>query len=834
MLGDEKLWVRGVTYGTFRPGADGTPYPVRSVVERDFAAMAANGFNTVRVYTVPPRWLLDVAASRALRVMVGVPWEQHVTFLDDRRQVRDIERRVRAGAREVAGHPALLCLAIGNEIPAPIVRWHGAHAIADHLERLYEAVKEEDPDALVTYVNYPTTEYLELPFLDLVCFNVYLESRERLTSYLARLHNIAGDRPLLMGEIGLDSLRNGEEGQAASLAWQLRTVFEAGTAGAFVFTWTDEWHRGGYDIDDWAFGLTRSDRTAKPALGTVREALAELPFPKDRDWPMISVVVCSYNGARTIGDCLEGLNRLDYPRFEVTVVDDGSTDATASIAHMYGTHVISTPNQGLSAARNVGLAAATGEIIAYTDDDARPDPHWLTYLAATFMQTSHAAVGGPNIAPPGDGTVAACVANAPGGPVHVLISDTEAEHVPGCNMAFRKSALEAIGGFDPRFRRAGDDVDVCWRLLEAGFTIGFSGAAMVWHHRRNSLRAYVRQQLGYGEAEALLEAKWPEKYNAAGHVAWTGRLYGKGLAQSLARRARIYHGTWGQALFQSVYEPASHGLAAILLMPEWYLALLVLAGLTLLGVSWSPLLYAFPLLTVGLCASVAQAALSGAQARFNGRRSALARFGLYELATLLHLVQPLARLRGRIRFGLTPWRRRGRWSFALPRGMTWSLWSEHGWPSERWLRLLEEQLRVHGAPLLRGGDYDRWDVEVRGGSLGRLRVLVTTEDHGGGKQLVRFRVWPRAVAGLVVSGVLATLAVLSGLDGGHAACVVLGVLGILAAARAYRETAAAMAEVRGAVDTLAEQLEPSPTHSPTTPEPVAPEGVAPENVASAA
>ncbi|HEV8439108.1 MAG TPA: glycosyl transferase, partial [Methylomirabilota bacterium] len=173
MLGDEKLWVRGVTYGTFRPGADGTPYPVRSVVERDFAAMAANGFNTVRVYTVPPRWLLDVAASRALRVMVGVPWEQHVTFLDDRRQVRDIERRVRAGAREVAGHPALLCLAIGNEIPAPIVRWHGAHAIADHLERLYEAVKEEDPDALVTYVNYPTTEYLELPFLDLVCFNVY-------------------------------------------------------------------------------------------------------------------------------------------------------------------------------------------------------------------------------------------------------------------------------------------------------------------------------------------------------------------------------------------------------------------------------------------------------------------------------------------------------------------------------------------------------------------------------------------------------------------------------------------------------------------------------------
>jgi GT2 family glycosyltransferase len=759
--------------------------------------------------------------------MVDLPWEQHVTFLDDRRRARDIEQRVRRDARSLAGHPAVLCVAIGNEIPAPIVRWHGARAIVSHLGRLYEAVKQEDPDALVTYVNYPTTEYLELPFLDLVCFNVYLESRERLAAYLARVQNIAGDRPLLMGEIGIDSLRHGEDGQAASLSWQLRTVFEVGAAGGFVFAWTDEWHRGGSDIEDWAFGLTRADRSSKPALGAVREALAELPFAKNREWPMISVIVCSYNGARTIGDCLEGLAGLDYPRFEVIVVDDGSSDATASIARMYGVRVISTPNQGLSAARNTGLAAATAEIVAYTDDDARPDPHWLTYLAATFMDSSHAAVGGPNIAPPGDGSLAACVANAPGGPVHVLVSDTEAEHVPGCNMAFRKSALITIGGFDPRFRRAGDDVDVCWRLLDAGFTIGFSAAAMVWHHRRNSLRAYVKQQLGYGEAEALLEAKWPEKYNAAGHVAWTGRLYGKGLAQSLARRTRVYHGTWGQAPFQSIYEPACHGLAAILLMPEWYLALLVLAGLTALGLSWPPLLYALPLLVVGLCASMAQAALSAAEARFATTRSPLRRFGLYDLTTLLHLVQPLARLRGRIRFGLTPWRRRGRWSFAPPRGATWSLWREEGWPSGRWLRLLEEQLRVHGAPVLRGGNYDRWDLEVRGGSLGRSRVLVTTEDHGGGKQLVRFRVSPRAVAGMVLVGVLGILAVLAGLGAAPVASMVLGLLGALTAARAYLETAAAMAEVRGAIDSLTEQLEPIPATAPADAKPVTAINVAP-------
>jgi O-antigen biosynthesis protein len=132
-VGDRKLWVRGVTYGTFRPNAGGVMYPAPSTVRRDFAQMAASGFNAVRTYTAPPPWLLDVAADYGLRVMVGVSWPQQVTFLDDRRRARSIERSMRATVRQYAGHPALLAIAIGNEIPAPIVRWHGPTAIARHL-----------------------------------------------------------------------------------------------------------------------------------------------------------------------------------------------------------------------------------------------------------------------------------------------------------------------------------------------------------------------------------------------------------------------------------------------------------------------------------------------------------------------------------------------------------------------------------------------------------------------------------------------------------------------------------------------------------------------------
>jgi O-antigen biosynthesis protein len=176
-VGDEKLYVRGVTYGTFRLDEDGNENHDPQVVEQDFALMAANGLNALRTYTVPPSWLLDAAQQHGLRVMVGLPWEQHIAFLDDEKRARAIEERVRKGVRACAGHPAVLCYAIGNEIPASIVRWYGHRRVEQYLERLYQAAKAEDPEGLVTYVNYPSTEYLQLPFVDLMCFNVYLEGR---------------------------------------------------------------------------------------------------------------------------------------------------------------------------------------------------------------------------------------------------------------------------------------------------------------------------------------------------------------------------------------------------------------------------------------------------------------------------------------------------------------------------------------------------------------------------------------------------------------------------------------------------------------------------------
>src|SRR5207245_8649089 len=105
----------------------------------------------------------------------------------------------------------------------------------------------------------------------------------------------------------------------------------------------------------------------------------------------------------TIRDTLEGLQKRDYPGLETIVVDDGSTDSTEQIASEYPVQLIRTKNGGLSQARNTGIQAATGEMVAFIDDDAYPDIHWLKFLAKSTIEAKYVEVGRPNIPPTIDG-----------------------------------------------------------------------------------------------------------------------------------------------------------------------------------------------------------------------------------------------------------------------------------------------------------------------------------------------------------------------------------------------------------------------------------------------
>jgi cellulose synthase/poly-beta-1,6-N-acetylglucosamine synthase-like glycosyltransferase len=751
-IGRQKFYMRAVSYGPFAPPDHGFPFPAEKVLERDFTLMREANVNVVRTFMVPPRWLLDRAAAHGLRVLVTIPWLEYTCFLDDKDLLIETRGIVRAAASSLGGHPALFGMLLGNEIPPDIIRWHGPYRVADYLRVLGDEVKQAAPGTLISYANFPSTEYLDpSAFLDFVSFNVYLHREADFRRYLSRLHNLAIDKPLVLTEFGVDSIREGPEEQGRLLAWMVRAAFESGVAGTTIFAWTDDWFTNGVQISDWAFGLVDMEREKKPSFAAVQEAFRNPMPPQLAQPPRVSVVICAYNAERTMDACLASLRNLNYPDYEVIVVNDGSTDRTPAITAEHKAAydadpngprmvVIDQPNRGLSVARNVGMEASTGEIIAYTDSDCVPDPDWLYFLVYKFLRNGFVAVGGPNYPPAEPTLVPTAVAVSPGGPTHVLLNDEIAEHIPGCNMAFTKKVMQEMHGFEPVFAAAGDDVDFCWRLQDRGYTVGFSPAATVWHYRRNTVQAYLRQQMGYGKAEALLYFKHPYRFNMLGQSRWLGRIYGELAAGVLSRRPVIYFGAFGRALFQSLYEPPSSLLSYLPFTVEWNAIgiLLFLAGLV------SPSM--LPVAAIPLGISLAWAIGTAAGARIDERFSGVRARALVALLTYLGpLVRGVQRYMWRMRgLGdieqLVPAGRRNPAKLDWRRfGFVLRYWSEQGHEKEALLSALMEFLIPRKYLIAIDPGWNPWDLEIYRGIWAKARVVVATENFGGPRRILKVR-----------------------------------------------------------------------------------------------
>ncbi|NDA68276.1 MAG: glycosyltransferase, partial [Verrucomicrobia bacterium] len=464
-LGEQKFYAKGVTYGPFAPGEDKSFFPARDQVGRDFAQIRELNANTVRVYTVPPRWLLDLAQTHGLKLLVDVPWWKNGCFLDSADTKAAARKAVHDAVAACAHHPAIFAFSVVNEIPPDLVRWSGAEKVAAFIDDLVTVAKSVDPECLCTFANFPPTEFLQPRTLDFFTFNVYLHHAKPFDNYLARLQMIADTKPLLLGEFGVDSVRESEASKCEMFRWQIETAFNCGVAGAVVFAFTDDWWKDGHQVLDWHFGVVTRERQPKDSFAVVRDAFKIAPHFTLPRWPKVSVVVASYNGGKTLPACLTSLERLNYPNYEVILVDDGSTDDTAQIAARYRMEVddrrpeagdrskeigdraapsqlptiprprmriIRQINFGLSVARNTGIHASEGEIVAFTDSDCRADEDWLHYLVGDLLRGGFTGIGGHNFLPPEDGWIPTAVMASPGGPAHVMLTDRLAEHIPGC------------------------------------------------------------------------------------------------------------------------------------------------------------------------------------------------------------------------------------------------------------------------------------------------------------------------------------------------------------------------------------------------------------------
>ncbi len=775
--GEDVYFLKMVTFGPFPAGA--FPDEGRAQLSRIREELGANA---IRLYEIPTLEFLHHCAQEGIRVFLTLPWAQHLDFFRHSEVLAEANRLLLETIEKFRGHPAVAGYFVGNEIETTLVRWMGRKKVLKQIERLIDLGHANDPDSLFSYANYPSTEYLLPRNQDFVAFNLYLEDRENFSAYLLRLQNLAGDKPVLISEFGSDSRTHGEQRQAEMLEWHVREAGRAGIAGTTVFAWSDLWQRGGKTIEGYDFGLTRRDLSAKPALSALRNTWGNLQFGSDTleidPVPKISVIICTYKGSETLVECLNSVTEMNYPDYEVILVNDGKDTRVAEIADEYhSVRHIAAERVGLSGARNLGAKAAKGAILTYTDDDCIVEADWLRWVAAQFQKGENfGCVGGPNIPPDPETRRQACIAASPGGPAHVLLSDSSAEHLPGCNLSVRKSVFDEIGGFNTAFRTAGDDVDFCWRVMEAGYELAFQPSAFVWHHRRFTLKAYLRQQIGYGKAEAMLMPLHPKRFRGLGGAIWNGNVY----TSQLIGEGVVYHGHYGYEPYQLIYPESSLGLGGVTLHILWWASFLVSIALAWIS-PWFLILPGLMFLASFLIV------------KRRGKRAPLA--AGYQSHSCQWAVAGLALMQGIVRSGsrvLYGWRD-AKWSRGLEVVTSaavrriasgwWKLAAEECYWSQEGIGrdALLERVREH-SPQSRDDETGRTDVVLREGIFWNWAILTATEYHGGDDCLTRVRTLcrPQPITRamgffLFVAGIAAVILFITGLAGvsGETALVAL-------------------------------------------------------------
>jgi len=216
--------------------------------------------------------------------------------------------------------------------------------------------------------------------------------------------------------------------------------------------------------------------------------------------PAVSVVIVSHGRPASLGNCLTGVGQIDYPNFEIVIVADQSGIAAVK-AHALGDQVklVLHDAANISTARNAGIAASAGEIVAFIDDDAVPEPTWLSHLIAPFADEGVAAAGGYVIGRNGISFQWKARTVYPDAHTEDLLLKGDAPQVfegssaraiktEGTNMAVRRDVLERLGGFDPAFHFYLDETDLNMRIGVAGLKTAIVPLAQVHHGFAESTR----------------------------------------------------------------------------------------------------------------------------------------------------------------------------------------------------------------------------------------------------------------------------------------------------------------------------------------------------------
>jgi hypothetical protein len=231
-----------------------------------------------------------------------------------------------------------------------------------------------------------------------------------------------------------------------------------------------------------------------------------------------------------------------------------------------------------------------------------------------------------------------------------------------------------------------------------------------------------------------------------------------------------------------------------------------------LGFLWSPLLFLWPVFIACIAVIIIQGVISALENTSLTKHQERS-WKYFSLIVLLHIIQPVARLRGRIIHGLTPWRIRGAKAtfkhLTLFKPKTLTYWSETGWKAnEAWLEEIEENIIKLKARVKRGGEFDKWDIKTRNGLFSTAKGVLTVEEHGANKQYIKFRYWGNySVPGLILIGILISITAFATLDKSWIAASVLSIITVMAAIKYVLDSASVVNCIVSGFKSLSEVVE---------------------------
>lgn len=291
--------------------------------------------------------------------------------------------------------------------------------------------------------------------------------------------------------------------------------------------------------------------------------------------PDVTVIIPVRNRPEEIRSCLTSLGNIDYPneKLQIIVVDDASDDDTAQAVENFPVTLHRMmERRGASACRNWGVNHARGEIVCFLDSDCAADSDWLHQLLPVFRNPRVGGAGG--LVDSHDDTTALDRYEKVKSALNMGTHTTDSSmgnsffYMPSCNLALRKEAFTAVGGFDEKLE-VGEDVDLCWRMIDSGWILEYRPSARILHKHRNRILPFCRRRFEYGTSEPILQALHLNRIK-------TFVLWPKALGFWMILSAVFFTQNW------------AFGLAALL----WILtdALLRRKRITRMGVSLNPLL----------------------------------------------------------------------------------------------------------------------------------------------------------------------------------------------------------------------------------------------------